>query len=457
MGLFKNIKTLFGVEKPVVEKKVETKPAFVDTPLTHKASRSFNHYLEQYLGCSIYGIQIGFPKQRLTDQEWNELNDYIAKFGLEMISKKHKNGAMFMCFSRIGRHQAIQEYIENLYTDFKSTPLTKKAGDYFDNDFRCFLKGQPVKSGFLPKQRLTDQEWDELNNAIAEYGVKMVARKHANNRFYMCFTNISDEGKLRQNGDECFTNAAKTATNIADEEKLPEHLTKTFYKIKELYPNIPDRAVRQMLTNPNAKIYDLIRKTDVPYDSMQEDFEDAVFYALETASRDLLEDPYRNGWQNICLKEKSITGTKYNPKIHMYGYQGGTWTREYSNSYNQLQKTIKYHISLNVDITKELLVGLDNIVIADAGKTIAYYKFPKLGGYKEVIHRHDPVTIYTYDRNPVLEQEITRLASIYARSNDGLIGTVLAKGVSIEKETNDGNISVGELAAQRIQSIIRGR
>ncbi|MBR0212961.1 MAG: hypothetical protein IJQ55_05140, partial [Alphaproteobacteria bacterium] len=103
----------------------------------------------------------------------------------------------------------------------------------------------------------------------------------------------------------------------------------------------------------------------------------------------------------------------------------------------------------------------DGIMVADGGRYIDSYKFPKTSYYdKHILKRHDPVTIYISARNPELEKKIADAVRPFVRSNEGLIDEMLGYGVSISPETSgtsENDLSVGQQAALNISQIIKSR
>lgn len=223
-----------------------------------------------------------------------------------------------------------------------------------------------------------------------------------------------------------FANAAKQENFLSADTKIKH---RQFCAIKRAYPNLSDEVIRGIVANQDVlladDIYYLIRFYEKGYELPYMEFKDAVDYA---------EKPTKD--------------------IKVFEYQRWTWSRA---SVIERQHFIKdiHHMSLNVNVVEGLVKALDKVVVEDAGRYIDYYKIPKAGYYKEATTRHDPVTVYLYNRNREVEQNIVKAVAPYARSNEGLLGQVLGKGVDINEETScKYGMSVGRMASKKIYDML---
>ena len=284
--------------------------------------------------------------------------------------------------------------------------LKSRASRNFDRYMKAFLDGTDIY--MLPKSRLTDTEWKELNSMLSSSGVKLVPILHKDNYMYMKFAKVDKK---------------KDFENATAKIKVQQ-----FNYIRTNYPNISDEVIKTIVDKQDElsvfDIYHMLRHTNRPYKLNKDEFIKAVEY-----------------------------GSRDTDGIKVFEYQDWTWARR---SVVRHKKTAKYHISLNVSVVPGLIHALDEIIKQDRGELIDYYKFPKQDQYNEAIKRHDPVTIYLYSRDSSIEQKIVRAVAPYARSNEGLLGQLLGNGVDINKETTDDyGMSVGQLASRQIYNELR--
>ena len=334
--------------------------------------------------------------------------------------------------------------------------LRKRASQSFEKYLSNFLtKGETVG---LPDSRLTKEEWAQLNKSLIEIGVQLVPYMQ-NGSMYYWFTKASrpmDKINIFANG----------------REKLENKLIEI---IQQNYPNLSTVTILNILRSKSPTdedmIYRMLRyKQDGEYtDVSQKEFEDAFYYAITSCANniELINRGAIHNWNGIKYTDTHAVRYNLNEKwpqdryINMDGKQNWTWFRYCGG--NTTPPAIDpnnpngFHISLNVRVTKDLLKVLDDFLIKDGGRYINSYKFPKTNFYDEILSRHDPVTIYTNARNPNLEKQIATAIQPFVRSNDGLVGDMLGKGISISPETSNANggISVGTAVSKDIASIIK--
>lgn len=347
-------------------------------------------------------------------------------------------------------HDKKDEPVKSIPTQ---SMLRVAASKNFDKYLNEFLTTGETHG--LPHERLTPAQWEKLNEELRAISVVLVPKKQ-NGYVYYWFRNYVDKVGQFQSGKEEIEN------------KLIEDITKK-------YPGISKKTVLKILKSNGPldpeDIYKKIRyKQDGQYaDVSKDDFENAFEYALESAENKqlLFSNQIRNHWNpneygyclNTSLRRKSWPNDR---SIFMSGTQHWTWFRScYGdgrlNPVNDKNNPNGFHISLNVNVVKDLLSVLDDILIEDGGRYIHSYKFPKTNYYDEILTRHDPVTIYINARNPELEKKIVKAVAPFVRSNDGMIGESLGRGVCINGETSNGNggRSVGETIAQDIVDMIK--
>lgn len=325
--------------------------------------------------------------------------------------------------------------------------LRNRASKNFDKHLNDFLTAG--KTSGLPESRLTPEEWKLLNRSLIESGVQLVPRMQKGNMYYW-FAKASEQMN-------------KICAFAHGREELENKLIEI---IRQKYPNLSTNTILNILRSGNPTdvdtVFKMLRyKQDGEYtDVSQQEFEDAFYYAITSCYNDieLIDKGGLHNWNGIeyAFTHDLHRKTPQSKYIGMSGLQDWTWFRFYNNGAQSFDISARFHISLNVRVTKDLLKILDSFLVQDGGKYINLYKFPKTDCYDEILCRHDTVTIYTKARNPELEKQIAHAIQPFVRSNDGLIGEMLGKGISISPETTAKNkISVGRTAAKDIASIIK--
>lgn len=276
------------------------------------------------------------------------------------------------------------------------------------------------KSVGLPAVRLSDDEWDAVNEKLLPYGVKLVLKDP-----YMRFERVTGSSVKPEN-----TATPVNANTSAFQAGSSAVRTKAFNQIKQQYPNLSDQVVQHMVDNKltldTNDIYEIVRHSFQPYNTSQSEFINATNY-----------------------------GSHDTNDISAFAYQSWTWSRRAKNRVPRESNYCGYHLSLNVHVTTGLIKALDDVLARDMGRHIEYYKFPKADYFEEAQYRHDPVTIYMYDRDAATEQQIVAAVAPYVRSNEGLLGQILGPGVDINTETsNNGGLSVGKTIAVNIKRIL---
>lgn len=332
--------------------------------------------------------------------------------------------------------------------------LRARASSHFEQYLQDWLTRNETVG--LPAERLTESEWQQLNDSLKSMGVRLVP-KVRNGILYYWFTN---------------TETAKSEAEILNQgrEKIIDLLVK---QIKEKYSNLPEANIRAMIEAGGnyGDIYEKLRyKQDGQYnDISKEEFEDAVIYALQSCGNknELIQLAFYHHWDPSVYYETNALNMSFrgfdwpdNRIINMDGGQDWTWFRSCDGAIMPPVYDPKnpkgFHLSLNVRVTSKLLKALDDILMADGGRYIQYYKFPKADYYTNVVTRYDPVTIYMYSRNPELEARIVRAIQPFVRSSEGLTGEMLGRGISISPETSEGSnsLSVGQKISQDIAHMI---
>lgn len=343
-----------------------------------------------------------------------------------------------------------------------SETLKNRASRNFEKYFNEFLQSGAKEGVGLPAVRLSKTEWDQLNNELADSGVTLKPREK-NGVLYYWFSRLQ---KTTPNKTDDMNPGFKRGTENVFNLLLS--------KIRDKYPNLSDAAIIEMIKSrgETEKIYQILRyKQDGEYtDVSLQEFEDAFNYALRSAynGAGLINDQgkihhwpdsmdYINSHSARYMGDELWPGDRY---IKMSGTQHWTWFRMCGGNTLPKVKDSKYpkglHLSANVCVTKDLLRALDDILIADGGRYVDSYKFPKVSYYDEIRTRHDPITIYMNARNPELERRIVKVMRPFVRSNEGLTGEMLGFGVSLEPETSDenGGISVGQTISRDIAELI---
>lgn len=333
--------------------------------------------------------------------------------------------------------------------------LRLKASRNFEKHLQEFLRFGEVTG--LPVERLTEIEWAKLNEDLKSVGVMMVKRQHRNGNMYYFFSKY--EEPLKKDKIKSFRQGTENAFNYLLGE------------IRNKYPNISDEAIINMIKDGGKDIeliYEQLRyKQNGRYTgTTPEDLEDAFVFALQSSGNknELISMAGIHNWNPEKYRNTSVLNMSiqkdnpYGRNIRMEGNQDWTWFRKCAGNKLPAVRDYKnpdgFHISLNVNVNRKILSILDDILIEDGGQYIHSYKFPKTNYYDDVATRHDPITVYLHSRNKELERKIAKAVQPFVRSNEGLIGEMLAGGVSICPDTSSTGISVGKQAAQEIAELI---
>ncbi|MBP3398016.1 MAG: hypothetical protein J6K82_03735 [Alphaproteobacteria bacterium] len=122
--------------------------------LKNRASKRFNQYLKDF---KTNGTVMALPRERLSDAEWQELNKIIRNQGVVLVPTV-KNGYEYMAFSALAAPDMSDE-------------LKNRASKRFNQYLQDFkTNGTPIA---LPRDRLNDAEWQELNQIISDQGVTL--------------------------------------------------------------------------------------------------------------------------------------------------------------------------------------------------------------------------------------------------------------------------------------------
>jgi len=499
-----------GVIDKLRSKDADERPAkfFESTDLSRRASANFERYLKEFIETNETH---GLPAERLSKQEWEQLNDELKGIGVFLIPME-RNGGLYYWFSKSFRNRlpnfenALNEFLQTgkntkfntlLLNESELRLLNGELADkgialvkrYVDGvvfyEFDKSLRGRAsskfeqyledfIQNGTrvgLPAWRLSEQEWKQLNDELKDTGVVLVPKKEGDRVGYWFAWRAEPVNATGGKGKaDKFLSGKEDVENILIEE------------IRKKYPGISTITILEILRSKDSidsdSVYQKIRyKQDGDYvDVSKQDFDRAFIYALTSAgNKDELFELYKmNKWnpdEYKQYKNRDSRSAKWpsNKNILMSGTQSWTWFRSVygdgaSRPVDDKNNPNGFHISLNVNVVDGLLKALDDILIEDGGRYIESYKFPKpsyvsgdnqINGYGEILRRHDPVTIYMYARNPQLEQKIVKAIAPFVRSNDGLIGEILGDGACINVETsrNDGP-SVGEAIAMDVVEMI---
>ena len=265
---------------------------------------------------------------------------------------------------------------------------------------------------------------DLLDQEQAQRARKALEEKIKDNLYD--FSDLPEETLKRIIGSATSVNSARKTADTARQEQRERQVK----EIAKRYPNLSAETINLIVNASQyslggaGQIYEYLRRPRKPYDSPSIDFYRAVNYG----------DRYVDGIQVD---------------------DNDTWISHAPMNWNPNAEVL-YHISLNTHVTRELIESLDNIVIQDGGRIIYNYKFPSRGLFdRQVLNRHDPITVYTKQRDTDIEQKIVKAAEPYVRSDEGLIGEMLGKGVDISIETsNHGGPSVGQSVARMLYNYI---
>lgn len=146
--------------------------------LFYRASTNFGKYLKDFQEKgSVYML----PRQRLQDSEWKALNQQLAQHGVRLVPAE-KNGVSYMTFSSLSKQQGREKEMV--------AQLRSRASRNFDKYLRAFLERD--EAYMLPRERMTDEMWRELNKSLVSHGVRLVPVEK-DGVSYMMFSALSKQ------------------------------------------------------------------------------------------------------------------------------------------------------------------------------------------------------------------------------------------------------------------------
>ncbi len=369
--------------------------------LTKRIHPNFDKYLENFI---LYGENVEFPTN-LSDDENQNINAELKSYGVWL----HRTGP------NTGYRFGVNK---NSGTGYKKL-LWLRANKEFDNYVNYFLKtGEP--QGFSVG-RMTDEMWNDLSASLIERGIVLHPEVHTSGQKYMVLRSLD---WVRKNGNA----AEKTNMKIFDD-------------IKKFYPNVP-AGNAYLISNLNTD--NLVGRENFA----EYEIDDAYKLLRHTRPGETL---YTNESLDDFKKSRAYQLDHANRKSGVFGMNHDGWFwRGFSDQSNHILPDGRdsWHISINARLCPELLRALDQVVVQDQGRTILEYKFTD--HYSAVGTRFDTISMYTRARDPELEAAIARAVAPFVRSNDGLMGDMLGKGVSIIRDTSTTDKSVGQVAADKI-------
>lgn len=116
-----------------------------------------------------------FPRDEVSDDAWDAINRTLESRGVRMRSGT-SGGRAVMAFDNIPDHPATIARLRNRASSNFNQHLDKVKAD-----------GEGV---LLPVGRLTDEEWEIVNNSLADDGIRLTRTRHSNGGEYMRFEEI---------------------------------------------------------------------------------------------------------------------------------------------------------------------------------------------------------------------------------------------------------------------------
>lgn len=116
-----------------------------------------------------------FPRDEVSDDAWDAINRTLESRGVRMRSGT-SGGRAVMAFDNIPDHPAAIARLRNRASSNFNQHLDKVKAD-----------GEGV---LLPVGRLTDEEWEIVNNSLADDGIRLTRTRHSNGGEYMRFEEI---------------------------------------------------------------------------------------------------------------------------------------------------------------------------------------------------------------------------------------------------------------------------
>lgn len=143
--------------------------------LFNRASKNFDKYLQAFLD---RGEVYMLPRERMTDEMWRELNKSLAAHGVRLVPTEQK-GVKYMMFSALPKQQA--------QGNETTAQLKNRASRNFDKYLHAFLDHGEVY--MLPRERMTDEMWRDLNKSLVSYGVHLIPTEQKGVQ-YMMFSSV---------------------------------------------------------------------------------------------------------------------------------------------------------------------------------------------------------------------------------------------------------------------------
>ena len=412
--------------------------------LRQTASKNFDKYLAD-VKTSLTGEGAKLPKSRLNDAGWNEINKSLAPENVQLVDTG--DGHM--------------QFIRANYVKTEVNSAAKSAGN-IDNSIHDFLSRSSTLQSLNAQGRLNMVTSSSLNGKQymkISMGQKpnmkeaqQIIHQLQNEGFYVS-SNIAkgDEKFIGVSRENIFGPWSKSSNNWAFSRSASANLYedwKVFGKGKKESYEL-DFAVLDNNETELSEFNDLVVKEG--YVAQKEGNKIVVQTKMkaligEHASSENWYSQHQRLYQKIrrgsarAVNENNVDAAisnLKNPSHSNLAYRGPTaryqWEQRVVGSGSG---TTNYHMSLNVDVNGDLVRKLDDVISADGGKNVLYYKMPPKGRSDLWSTMSDPITIYLKSTDPSLEQKIAEAVRPFVRGNDGLIGRQIENGIAIAPETS---------------------
>ena len=391
----------------------EAKAANVAT-LRQSASKSFDKYLAE-VKTSPTGKGAKLPKSRLNDAGWNTVNESLAHDNVQLID----TGDGYMQFVRADHIEEAEiigvevvdagKAVKVSASEAKManiTTLRQSASKSFDKYLAEVKTNSTGKGAKLPKSRLNDAGWNEVNKSLASENVQLVDTGDG----YMQFVradHVDDGAKI----------IAEVVPDVFDARKM-----RVSDGSGKLYVR---NSASEMLGYP-VNGDDAVNEVNQLYGTIRRGIEYPVNDTKVSRAINAMEKPSNN-----AILYRAPTNN-YNWHVHSYNGPRGS------------SAEVQYHVSLNVEVDDALIKKLDDIMAKDQGRHIVDFKIPPVGSRWKTMA--DPISIYMRGTNPEIERAIAAAAKPYVRTSSeiGLLGRKIDDGVAIAYETSAARMDIVE-------------
>ena len=272
--------------------------------LRDRASKNFERHLDEFL---TQGKQTGLPANRMSATEWQRLNDELASKNVVLVPG-YKNGIEYYWYTNL---------------------LGRKIHPDFDKYVSDFL--QTGKNRGFPAMLMTNQEWEKLNEDLAQKNIVLISFGHDGYEYYKFAklenerpvekTSISLHSKVHKDFDKYMEDFLQTGKNRG----FPVVLM-TDQEWEKLNEDLKSKNVKLVLTEINGqKYYKFVKLENAAVNSGKERPKEQP--KITEPSRPVLPGFKRFGNQGIMVSNETFDTWNASVKLAELKQQGyvGSW------------------------------------------------------------------------------------------------------------------------------------